>query len=435
MHLFVIGAGHVGLVTAVGMTRLGHTVTVADIDGPRIAGLRAGRAPLYEPGLEEGIAEAGDQLSFTNDLTPPSDVLFTFVIVGTPTGPDGPLSMAHVETAVGQLMRVTDAAHTIVVRSTLPVSGPAALARLRGDRPGAPSIVTNPEFMREGSALRDFANPGRVVVGWLAERDRAAADAVLDLYAAVDAPTLVGDAGSVALLKLASNGFLALKVAYANELARLADAFGADAAVVADGMGMDPRIGRSFLDAGPGFGGSCLPEQAVALSLIAEGAGVPAPVIDAVAVANHAHQQAIVTRLTELLESAPTNAAAPLSGRRIALFGVAFKANTDDVRSSPGLAIAARLRTAGASVIATDPMAIQKAILADPALEVAESPITAAAGADAVLVVTEWPEYRAVDWGACAAAMRGTLVFDLRRIVDRVAVQRASLHLVSLGRP
>jgi nucleotide sugar dehydrogenase len=441
MHLFIVGAGHVGLVTAVGMARLGHSVTVADIDGPRIDGLRAGRTPIYEPGLEAGIADAGARLTFTTDLVPPDDVRFAFVIVGTPQGPDGPLSMAHVETAVGQLLAITGAEHTIVVRSTLPLSGPAALDRLRGDRADAPAIVTNPEFMREGSALRDFARPGRIVTGWLAERDRAAAGDVLDLYAGITAPTLVADARSVALIKLASNGFLALKVAYANELARLADAFGADATVVADGMGMDDRIGRSFLDAGPGFGGSCLPEQTVALSLFAHGADVPAPVIDAVAVANDAHQRAIVARLAVLLDdtepagSPRADGAKSLAGRHVALLGLAFKANTDDVRESPSLAIAGRLRDAGATVVATDPQAIGKALRVDPELQVGATPLDVAAGADAIVVVTEWPEYGTIDWVACAGAMRGNLVFDLRRIVDPVAVRHAGLRPVFLGQP
>ena len=439
MHLFILGAGHVGLVTAVGMARLGHTVTVADIDQPRIDGLRAGHAPIYEPGLEEGIASAAAQLTFTTDVVPPADVRFVFVIVGTPSGPDGPLSMAHVERAVGELLAVTTAAHTLVIRSTLPLAGPAVLERLRGDRADAPAIVTNPEFMREGQALLDFARPGRIVTGWLAERDRAAADDVLDLYAGIAAPTLVADARSVALIKLASNGFLALKVAYANELARMADAFGANATLVADGMGMDDRIGRSFLDAGPGFGGSCLPEQAVALSLLAGGAHVPAPVIDAIAVANDVHQRAIVGRLAALLDESESVSRAPaeraLGGRHVALLGLAFKANTDDVRESPSLAIAAILRDAGATVTATDPRAIRNALRVDPELQVAAAPLEAAAGADAIVVVTEWPEYRAIDWAAAASTMRGNLVFDLRRIADADAVAAAGLRLVTLGRP
>jgi UDPglucose 6-dehydrogenase len=356
-------------------------------------------------------------------------------MVGTPTGPDGPLSLDHVKTAVTELLAIAGPAHTIVVRSTLPLSGPDELVRLRGGRADAAAIVTNPEFMREGSALRDFDRPDRVVVGWLEPRDQEAAAGVLDLYAGIDAPTLVADARSVALIKLASNGFLALKVAYANELARLADAFGADARTVADGMGMDARIGRSFLDAGPGFGGSCLPEQAIALSSLAAGAGVPAPVIDAVALANDAHQRAIVGRLGDLLGSGASGTEGSLAGRHIGLLGLAFKANTDDVRESPALALARLLRGAGATVVATDPRAASQAQRVDPDLSVGDSPEAVAAGADAILVATEWPEYREIDWAACAAAMRGRLVFDLRAVVDRAAAAQAGLRVVGLGRP
>jgi UDPglucose 6-dehydrogenase len=434
MHLFLVGAGHVGLVTAVGLARLGHRVTVADIDGPRIDGLRAGRSPIFEPGLEEAIRTAGDGLTFTTELRPPPDAAYSFVAVGTPLGPDGPLATVHVETVVGGLLEQTGPEHTIVVRSTLPMSGPEALSRLRGDRANSPAIVTNPEFMREGSALRDFERPGRIVAGWLDERDRAAAQRVLELYSGLDAPTLVADAQSVALIKLASNVFLAMKIAYANELARLCDVFGASAPVVSDGLGLDERIGRAFLDAGPGFGGSCLPEQAVALAAIAAGAGIPAPLIDAVAAANGAHQRAIVRRLATLLVASAEDVTA-LRGRRIALLGLAFKANTDDVRESPALAIAAELRAAGAEVVATDPRAADAATRADPSLRVAASPEAAADGVDAVLVVTEWPEYGALDWRRIASAMDGDLVYDTRAVVDGAAVTAAGLRLERLGRP
>lgn len=429
MRLFLVGAGHVGLVTAVGLAKLGHTLTVADIDAERIGGLREGRAPIFEPGLDDAIRAAGDRLIFTTDLRPPDGVAYSFVAVGTPFGPDGPLTLDHVEQVVAGLLDVSGPEHAIVVRSTLPMAGPASLIELRAARNGRAAIVTNPEFMREGTALRDFAKPGRIVAGWLEERDLPAAERVLELYAGLDAPTLVADARSVALIKLASNVFLAMKIAYANELARLSDAFGATASVVSDGLGLDERIGRAFLDAGPGFGGSCLPEQAVALAAIAAGADVPAPLIQAVAVANATHQRAIVARLAALLDPPDLN------GKRVALFGLAFKANTDDVRASPALAIAEELRAAGAEVVGTDPRAGQHATAADSFLEVAASPEAAADGADAVLVVTEWPEYATLDWPGIARAMRGTVVYDTRNVVDGPAVAAAGLRLERLGRP
>ncbi|HEX2755888.1 MAG TPA: UDP-glucose/GDP-mannose dehydrogenase family protein [Candidatus Limnocylindrales bacterium] len=441
MHLFLIGAGHVGLVTAVGLARLGHRLTVADIDETRIAGLAKGVPPVFEPGLEEAIAQAAAAglLTFTTDLTPPTDCAFSIVTVSTPTGPDGPLSTANVERVVATLVEKTGPEHTIVVRSTLPVDGPARLLAIGATRPDRPAIVTNPEFMREGSALADFDRPDRLVVGWIEPRDEAAAKAVLDLYAGIVAPTLVADARSVALIKLATNVFLAAKVAYANELARICDVIGADVDTVADGIGLDPRIGRSFLTAGPGYGGSCLPEQAIALSLITAARGIPTPLIEAVSRSNETHQRAIVARLGALLGNGDDRAPAGGSGRglagaRIALLGLAFKANTDDVRESPALSLARYVREAGATVVGTDPRAIAKARRADPELMTADTVVDAVAGADAVLVATEWPEFADLDWTDLAARMAGELVYDTRDILPADRVMAAGLRYVSLGR-
>jgi len=437
MHLFLVGAGHVGLVTAVGFAKLGHRVTVADIDAARIEGLRGGSPPVFEPGLEAAIrAYAGQRrLDFTTDLHPPPDASVSIVAVSTPTGRDGPLSTANVEAAVRALLDAVGPEHTIVVRSTLPVDGPARLLALAagwaatGERP---AIVTNPEFMREGSAIADFETPNRIVAGWLEPRDHAAAEAVLALYEGLHAPTMIADARSVALIKLASNVFLAAKVAYANELARICDVVGADVDTVAAGIGMDTRIGRAFLNAGPGYGGSCLPEQAVALSLVTAARGVPTPLIDAVSHSNEVHQRAIVRRLGELLDG--ERGLAALAGRRIALLGLAFKANTDDVRESPALSLARYLREAGARVVGTDPRAIEKALRADPELETADSVTEAVAGADAVLVATEWRDYAELDWGALARSMAGDLVYDTRDIVVAEQVREAGLRFASLGR-
>jgi UDPglucose 6-dehydrogenase len=281
--------------------------------------------------------------------------------------------------------------------------------------------------MREGTALRDFEHPDRLVVGWLEERDRPAADLVLGLYEGVKAPTLVADARSVALVKLATNVFLATKVAYANELARICDEVGADVDTVADGIGLDSRIGRAFLTAGPGYGGSCLPEQAIALSLITAAHGVPTPLIAAVSHSNETHQRAIVTRLATLLGGS-------LDGRRVALLGLAFKADTDDVRESPALSLAVYLREAGAEVIGTDPRAVAKARRLDPELRTADTVAEAVSGADAVLVATEWRDYATLDWADLARRMAGVLVYDTRDVVPPAAVRAAGLRYVSLGR-
>ncbi len=432
MHLFLLGAGHVGLVTAVGLVRLGHRVTVADIDGERISALNDGRPPVFEPGLTEALA-AGlveRSLTFTTELDPPSDSPFSFVCVSTPTGPDGPLSTVHVETAVERLLDSVEPGHTIVVRSTLPLDGPRRIAALAAGRPDRASIVTNPEFMREGQALEDFDRPNRVVTGWLERSDQAAAQAVLDLYTPLGAPSLVADARSVALIKLGSNVFLGMKISFANELARVADATGADIDEVIAGIGLDSRIGTAFMQPGPGVGGSCLPEQAVAIALETVALNVEAPLLSAIHRANVVHQRQIVAQLEDLLGGAGS-----LDGRRIGLFGLSFKANTDDVRESPALALAGNLRAAGANVLAHDPRAETRATQADPSLRIAPSPIEAATDADAVVVATEWADYAKLDWVAVAHAMRGTLVYDTRSVVDVAAARAAGLRVVRLGRP
>jgi UDPglucose 6-dehydrogenase len=431
MHLFIIGAGHVGLVSASGFRALGHRVTVADVQEQRIERLRDGIPPIYEPGLQDAVREglADGTLAFQVGNTPPADVAFSFVAVSTPPGPDGALSTAHVRAAVGDLLANTGPDHTIVIRSTLPLGGPAELIALRGDRADAPAIVTNPEFMREGSGIADFLKPDRVVAGWLEARDRGAAESVLQLYEGVDAPRLVADAASAALIKLASNVFLATKIAFANELARVVEAYGGDVRIVADGIGMDARIGRGALNAGPGFGGSCLPEQAIALAELAAARSVPTPLVDAITASNGTHQQAIVDRLAAHL------ADGRLGGCRVAVLGLAFKARTDDVRESPALALVARLREAGASVVASDPRAGARASAADPELVLAASVEVAVEGADAVLIATEWPEYGSLDWAALRARMAGDLVYDTRAIVDAATVRAAGLRLVRLGEP
>ena len=432
MQLFLLGAGHVGLVSAVGLVRLGYQVTVTDIDGGRIAGLQEGRAPLFEPGLTDAIERglADGRLSFTTELDPPTDCAFTFVCVGTPTVDDGPLSTVYVEDAVSRLLDRVPPSHTIAIRSTLPLDGPDRLLRLVAGRRERPSILTNPEFMREGQALADFDRPNRVVTGWLEPRDIEAAEAVLDLYAPLGAPALVADMRSVALIKLGANVFLGMKIAFANELARVADATSADIEAVIEGIGLDARIGTAFMNPGPGFGGSCLPEQAAAIAIETAALGLETPLLSSIHRSNELHQHEIVTRLETLLGGSGS-----LSGKRIGLLGLAFKAGTDDVRESPALALAGRLREAGARVLAHDPRAEARARLADPQLEVAGSALDALRDADAVVVATEWPEYAALDWAAAAGNMPGRLIYDTRGVVDLAAAGATGFIIERLGRP
>jgi UDPglucose 6-dehydrogenase len=431
MELFLIGAGHVGLVTAVGFAQLGHRVTVADVDGRRIASLSEGRLPLYEPGLDEavGACAAAGLLRFTTDVAPPRAARFHFVTVGTPATPEGSLSMTQVEAVVAGLLEAGTAEQAIVIRSTLPLDGPRRLAGLARETPRRPAIVVNPEFTREGSALGDFQAPSRVVTGWLAPQDTPAAEAVAELYAPLGAPTLVTDARSAVVIKMASNVLLATKISFANEIARLCEALGADVGTVTAGIGLDPRLGPAFLRPGPGIGGSCLPEQAVVLRETAAELNVPAPLLDAISRSNEVHQEAIVRRVGALI------GADGLHGKRIALLGLAFKADTDDVRHSPSLALARAFRSAGASVTGYDPRAAANAQRADPTLRVEGDVATALEGADAVVIATEWPAFAALDWASLAPRLRGDLVYDTRRIADPAAVASAGLRYERLGGP
>jgi UDPglucose 6-dehydrogenase len=429
VRLFLVGGGYVGLTTAVGLAAAGHVVLVHDIDHDRVRALSAGRSPIFEPGLEESLRAqlATGRLSVTAEPSPPRDTDAAIVCVPTPRGADGLLDTTIVEGVVTRLQACLPASAVIGVRSTLPLHGPDRLQTIATARASGPTIVVNPEFMREGHALADFNAPSRIVVGFLGPGDRPAAESFARLYDWLDAPVVIADAKSVVLVKLASNVFLGMKIAFADELARLSDSIGADIDLVADGLGLDPRIGRSFLTSGPGFGGSCLPEQAEAIAVEVASRGLAAPLLASIAVSNRTHGDEIVTNVGAQLEDG-------LAGARIALLGLAFKANTDDVRESPALEMARTLRSRGAVVVGFDPVASLTARRADPDLEVVDTAEMAAAGAMAVVIVTEWPEFASLDWSRIRAVMRGDLVYDTRRIADGDAVRAASLRYVSLGR-
>jgi UDPglucose 6-dehydrogenase len=428
LDLLVVGAGYVGLTTAAVFAGLGHRVTVQDLDQARVAALNAGRSPIFEPGLDDVIAEhtAAGRLSFTTSVELAESTAVAFVCVPTPASGEGLLDTSIVESVVARLRGDLAADRTIAIRSTLPLHGPERLDAVVGAAVG-PAVVINPEFMREGHALADAGKPSRVVVGWLRPADEPGARVVAGLYEPLEAPTILADARSVVLLKLASNVFLAAKIAFADELARFCDAIGADVGTVVDGLGLDPRIGRAFLEAGPGFGGSCLPEQADTIAVEASRWGLRAPLMASIGSSNRVHQEEIVATLAGAIEGG-------IRGARVALLGLAFKANTDDVRNSPALVLGRALREAGAEVVGYDPVAGAAARLADPALVTAGSVAEAVSGADAAVVVTEWSEFREIDWGAIATAMRGDLVYDTRRIVDARAVTDAGLRYAGLGR-
>jgi UDPglucose 6-dehydrogenase len=428
VHIFVVGAGYVGLTTAVTLSHLGHRVVVHDLDPARTATLADGRSPIFEPGLEDAIREglAGGRLRFTDEASAPPETEAAVVCVPTPADSRGLLDTQAVESVVIRMFASLPGDRLIAVRSTLPLDGPERLAAAIGAAPG-PAVLVNPEFMREGRALDDARHPSRVVVGWLRPTDAEAARRFGAVYEPLGAPTIIADAASVVLMKLASNVFLSTKIAFADELARLSDAIGADVGTVVDGLGMDPRIGRAFLDAGPGFGGSCLPEQAASIAVETERRGIDAPLMGSIARSNTAHQAQIVTAIAGHLPDG-------LAGARVAVLGLAFKANTDDVRFSPALALVRGLRAAGADVVAYDPVASSAARRVDPDLRTAGSAAEAVHDADAVVVVTEWAEFSSLDWSQLGPTLRGDLVYDTRRIVPAADVEGAGLRYVGLGR-
>jgi UDPglucose 6-dehydrogenase len=430
MLISVLGAGYVGLVTGACLAHLGNHVRVVDIDAARIARLREGIVPIHEPGLDELVAEgiANGRLSFHAEQSATHGSRLVIVAVGT-LDRDGEWTGALVEQAVSGLAADHAAPRHLVVRSTLMPGTAVSLERqARSIDPGV-RLCFNPEFTREATAVRDFLEPDRVVVG--AGRDAQALVAELhELYAPMEKPILDTDLTSAETIKIASNVFLAAKISFANELARLCAATGADVHAVVDGMGLDLRIGRAFLSPGPGFGGSCFPSQVRALPEMAREFGIDAPVISSV----HESNMGQADWLIDGLEKAR---GASVSGARVAVLGLTFKANTDDLRESPALRLAERLVARGARVVAFDPVATERGVAqlaaAGVAAEGASSVAAAIADADAIMVGTEWPEFRQLEWARLASTMRGTVVADGRRVVDIGTATAAGLTVVTLG--
>lgn len=429
MQLALVGAGYVGLVTAACLVRLGHRVRVIDIDAQRVEGLNRGIVPIREPGLDELIDEglASGRLSFHADVTATHGSRLAIVAVGT-LDRAGEWTDRNVLAAAESLARDPDAPRRIVVRSTLlPGTARRIAARLEEIDPTV-EFALNPEFTREGSAVNDFLAPDRVVIGSDGGESQPVVTDLVRLYEPLERPIVVTDLASAEMGKMASNVFLATKIAFANELARICAAVDADVLAVAEVLGLDNRIGRSFLSPGPGFGGSCLPSQARVLPGLARDVGASVPVMASVAESN-ARQASWIVETVE-------RGIGELDGRRVALLGLSFKAGTDDVRESPALTIAQRLVERGATVAAYDPHADRAAVLAAvPDITIVDDVESACRDAEAVVVATEWPEFHGIDWLALAPLMRGSLVVDARHIVDGPMAEEAGLHVDSLGRP
>jgi UDPglucose 6-dehydrogenase len=437
MHLAIVGAGYVGLVTAACLAHIGHDVTCLDVDAARIERLHAGDLPVHEPGLDDLVAEGlgNGRLRFASDYDAIAGSELVIVCVGT-LDAEEEWNGEIVRAAVRDIAADPALPRSIVIRSTLlPGTAAGIAAEVRAIDP-AVRLAHNPEFTREATAVADFLEPDRVVIGVDGYDDEgpgaALATSLRAVYAPLEAPVVVTDLTSAETIKVASNVFLAAKITFANEISRLAAAAGADAAAVVDGMGLDKRIGRSFLSPGPGFGGSCFPSQARALPRVAAGYGVQTPLLDAIWPSN-------VRQAEWLLDGLERAAGRPVAGMRVALLGLTFKAGTDDLRESPALRLGTALLARGAVVAAFDPLALDTGVAllkkGGPDVPVAAAPTAAAAcaGADAVVVATEWPEFRALDWSAIAPAMAGRVVIDGRRIVDVTAATSAGLRVVALG--
>jgi UDPglucose 6-dehydrogenase len=418
----VIGTGYVGLVTAAGFAELGSEVYCIDIDAAKIEGLKEGRIPIYEPGLQETVARNRERLHFSTDLGDAvANARLLFVAVGTPSlySGDADLSAVH---AVVDAMPPSDE-HALVMKSTVPVGTGAAIRRRLAEQGKGFSYVSCPEFLKEGSALKDFLEPDRVVVG---DEGDWAGDAVVELYAPLDAPLVRTDIKSAEMVKLASNAFLATKISFINEIANVCEETGADVVEVARGMGLDGRIGPKFLQAGIGFGGSCFPKDVTALKQLAGNSGYHFQLLNSVIEVNELQKRRVIAKLEKHLGS--------LVDKEIGLLGLAFKPNTDDMREASSLVLSARLYAAGARVRVYDPVAMAEARQMIRGVEFKESAEAVVDGADAVVLVTEWPEFAELDLAEVARLMRGNVLIDGRNVFDPVRVREAGLTYEGVGR-
>ncbi len=430
----MIGGGYVGLVSGACFAEFGVDVSVVEADPGKLAVLQSGRIPIYEPGLEQLVATnvAAGRLRFFGELAPALEgAEAVFIAVGTPTRRgDGHADLTYVYAAAEQVARALTAPAVVVTKSTVPVGTGRRLAEiLRQTRPDLDiEVASNPEFLREGSAIGDFMRPDRVVIG--AESERAQ-DVLRRLYRPlylIETPIVFTSLETAELIKYAANSFLAMKVTFINEMADLCEKAGADVHDLARGIGLDGRIGRKFLHPGPGFGGSCFPKDTLALVRIAQDAGAPSRLVEAVVAVNTARKAGMATRVAAACGGS-------VRGRTIALLGLTFKPETDDMRDSPALPIVSRLTGEGAQVRAYDPAGMEQAReLLGEGVTYCKDAIDAATGADALVVVTEWNEFRALAPERLRTAMRGHVVVDLRNIYDPEAMRAAGFDYRSIGR-
>lgn len=435
MHIAMIGGGYVGLVSGACFAEFGSDVSVVETNAERLKSLRSGCMPIYEPGLDRLVAanQSAGRLRFTDDL---KEALIgaeaVFIAVGTPARRgDGHADLSYVYAAAEQVGRTLRDYAVIVTKSTVPVGTSRRIAEIVRD--SAPNldfdVASNPEFLREGSAISDFMRPDRVVIG--AESDRAR-DVLRRLYRPlylIEAPIVFTGIETAELTKYAANAFLAMKVTFINEMADLCEKAGADIHDVARGIGLDGRIGRKFLHPGPGFGGSCFPKDTLALVRIAQDLAAPTRLVETVVNVNEARKSSMAQRIIGA-------AGGSVRGKTVAVLGLTFKPETDDMRDSPSLPIISRLVGDGADIRAYDPQGMEQARPMLPEnVEYCQSAMDAAKGADILVVITEWNEFRALDPRQLRSAMRGRIVVDLRNIYEPAAMHGAGIAYYSVGRP
>jgi UDPglucose 6-dehydrogenase len=429
MSISVVGAGYVGLTTAACLAHLGHEVVCADIDAERVARLRKGEVPILEDGLVALITEglAAKRLSFVVGAAVAArgaDVVF--LCVQTPQGEDGSANLTFVESVAREIAPVLVPRAIVVNKSTVPVGSTRFVQRVLAEAGTTEhvTVASNPEFLREGQAVHDFLHPDRIVIGC---EDPESAVRVSELYRGVHAPVLVTDPASAEMIKYASNAFLATKISFINAIANLCEAVDADVREVAIGMGYDARIGFQFLHPGPGFGGSCFPKDVAALLHTARDAGYDFQLLDGVVEVNRGQHDRIVDKVR-------VAAGGSLTGAEVAVWGLTFKADTDDLRDSPSLVVARKLIEAGAVVRGYDPVAGEAAGVLMPELDVHADPYEAATGADVVALLTEWEELRWLDFERVRSLMRHPAVVDARNLLDPAAMRRRGFEYTGVGR-
>ncbi|WP_420613614.1 UDP-glucose dehydrogenase family protein [Candidatus Spongiisocius sp.] len=423
MRIGVIGAGYVGLVQAGGLARLGHEVRVGERDEARLDALRSGRVPVYEPGLAALISEgrAMGRLSFhASNRKTVNGASVVFIALPTPSDDAGAVDTSILDGAIADVAPSLPAGSVLVIKSTVPVGTGRRISLMPAVAERDVRVVSNPEFLREGSAVEDFLNPDRIVIG---STDLHAAEILASgVYRDLPGERVVVDPASAEMIKYAANAYLATRVSFVNSIANLCETLGADAAAVLGGMGRDHRIGSHYLAPGPGYGGSCLPKDTRALEAMAECHGYEFRLLRAVMEVNEEQRDRIVGKVASAVGG-------KLSRATVGLWGLAFKAGTDDVRESPAADLARSLTSAGAAVRAYDP----RAVLSMPGMEMAPDPLSAADGADVLLVATEWRQFRQVSPVALREAMRGSVVVDARNLLDAEAIRAAGLSYRGVG--